>query len=138
MCCSPWGQKLSDRTQQLNRNNMCIKSSGLPSWHSGKESACRRLRKHWLNLWGRFPGGENGNSVQYFCLENPIDRGAWWTTVHSVKRVRHDSAHMHCQVIRLYILNINYYCQLYLNKPGEEIAFKESVNVLKNFNMAKY
>ena len=45
---------------------------------------------------------------------------------------------MHCQVIRLYILNINYYCQLYLNKPGEEIAFKESVNVLKNFNMAKY
>ena len=31
--------------------------------------------------WGRFPGLENGNHLQYFCLENPMDRGAWWATV---------------------------------------------------------
>ena len=32
---------------------------------------------------GRFPGGGHGNSLQYSCLENPLDRGAWWATVHS-------------------------------------------------------
>ena len=29
---------------------------------------------------GRSPGGGNGNPLQYFCLENPMDRGAWWVT----------------------------------------------------------
>ena len=33
---------------------------------------------------GRFPGRENGNPLQYSCLENPMDRGAWWATVHGV------------------------------------------------------
>ena len=33
---------------------------------------------------GRFPGGGNGNPFQYSCLENSIDRGAWWVTVHGV------------------------------------------------------
>ena len=31
---------------------------------------------------GRYPGEENGNPVQYSCLENSMDRGARWTTVH--------------------------------------------------------
>ena len=30
---------------------------------------------------GRYPGKENGNPFQYSCLENPVDRGAWWVTV---------------------------------------------------------
>ena len=38
---------------------------------------------------GRFPGEGNGNPLQYSCLENPMDRGAWWTTVHGVTRVGH-------------------------------------------------
>ena len=33
---------------------------------------------------GRSPGGGQGNPLQYFCLENPMDRRAWWATVHSV------------------------------------------------------
>ena len=33
---------------------------------------------------GRFPGGGNGNPLWYSCLENPMDRGAWWATVHRV------------------------------------------------------
>ena len=33
---------------------------------------------------GRFPGGGNGNPFQYSCQENPMDRGAWWATVHGV------------------------------------------------------
>ena len=35
---------------------------------------------------GRFPGGGHGNPLQYFCLENPVDRGAWWVTVHGVSK----------------------------------------------------
>ena len=31
---------------------------------------------------GRFPGGAHGNPLQYSCLENPVDRGAWRATVH--------------------------------------------------------
>ena len=42
---------------------------------------------------GRPPGEGNGNPLQYSCLENPMDRGAWWATVHEgCKRVRHDLA----------------------------------------------
>ena len=33
---------------------------------------------------GRAPGGEYGNPLQYSCLENPIDRGAWQATVHKI------------------------------------------------------
>ena len=39
---------------------------------------------------GRSPGGKNGNPLQYSCLENPMDRGAWWATVHAVARVGDD------------------------------------------------
>ena len=34
----------------------------------------------------RLPGEGNGNPLQYFCLGNPIDRGAWWATVHGVAK----------------------------------------------------
>ena len=37
---------------------------------------------------GRFPGEENGNPLQYSCLENSVDRGAWWATVHGVTMSR--------------------------------------------------
>ena len=42
--------------------------------------------------WGRSPGEGNGNLLQYSCMENPMDRGAWQATVHGVARVRHDLA----------------------------------------------
>ena len=41
---------------------------------------------------GRSPGGGHGNPLQYSCLENPINRGAWQATVHGVTRVRHNLA----------------------------------------------
>ena len=37
---------------------------------------------------GKSPGGGNGNPLQYCCLENPVDRGAWRTTVHSITKSR--------------------------------------------------
>ena len=39
----------------------------------------------WL---GRSTGEGNGNPLQYFCLEYPVDRGAWWVTVHGVSKSR--------------------------------------------------
>ena len=40
--------------------------------------------------WGRFPGGGNGNPLQYSCWDNPMDRGAWQARVHGVQRAGHD------------------------------------------------
>ena len=47
---------------------------------------------------GRSPGGVHGNPLQYSCLENPMDRGAWQATVHRSQRVEQDYsdlAHTH-------------------------------------------
>ena len=41
---------------------------------------------------GIFPAVGNGNPLQYFCLENPMDRGAWQATVHGIARVGHNLA----------------------------------------------
>ena len=43
---------------------------------------CRRLGS--IPGWGRSPGEGHGNPLQYSCLENPVDRGAWWAVVHGV------------------------------------------------------
>ena len=40
----------------------------------------------WIPGLGRSPGGRNGNPFQYSCLENPMDWGAWWATVHGVTK----------------------------------------------------
>ena len=40
----------------------------------------------WIPRLGRSPGEGNGNPLQYSCLENPMDRGAWWPTVHGVTK----------------------------------------------------
>ena len=37
---------------------------------------------------GRYPGAGHGNPLQYSCLENPMDRGAWWAVVHGVAKSR--------------------------------------------------
>ena len=58
--------------------------SGLPRWLSGKESACQHKRCGSIPGW-RSPG-EGNNSLQYSCLENPMDRGAWWAIVHGVAK----------------------------------------------------
>ena len=58
----------------------------------GKESACSAGDLGWIPGSGRSPGEGNGNPLQCSCLENPMDRGAWWATVSGVARVRHNLA----------------------------------------------
>ena len=57
---------------------------GFPGGSAGKESACNVGDSGLIPGSGRSPGGGNGNSLQYSCLENPIDRGVWWAIVHGV------------------------------------------------------
>jgi len=63
---------------------------GFPLSSVGKESACNAGVLGLIPGSGRPPGEENGNPLQYSCLVNPMDRGAWQATVHGVARVRHD------------------------------------------------
>ena len=64
---------------------------GFPCGASGKESACNAGDVGSIPGSGRSPGEGTGSPLQYSCLENPMDRGTWWATVHVVTRVRHDS-----------------------------------------------
>ena len=60
---------------------------GFPGGASGKESACPcRRHRDVGSISGseKSRGGGNGTSLQYSCLENPTDRGAWRATVHGV------------------------------------------------------
>ena len=52
----------------------------------GKESACNTGDLGSIPELGRSPGEGNGNALQYFCLENSIDKGAWQATVHGVAK----------------------------------------------------
>ena len=45
---------------------------------------------------GRSPGGRNGNLIQYSCLENYMDRGAWWSTVRGLQRVKQNWSDLAC------------------------------------------
>ena len=54
-----------------------------------KNPVCQSRRQKRCGLipgWGRFPEGGSSNPLQYSCLENPMDRGAWWATVHGVPK----------------------------------------------------
>ena len=55
-----------------------------PGGSDGKESACNEGDAGSIPGLKRSSGGRNGNPLQYSCLENPMDRGAWWATVHGV------------------------------------------------------
>ena len=59
---------------------------GFPGGSDGKESDCNAGNLDSIPGVGRSPGEGNGNSLQYSCLENPTDRGAWWATFHVVPK----------------------------------------------------
>ena len=52
----------------------------------GEESACNAGDLGSISGSGRSPGEGNGHPSQYSCLENSMNRGAWWTTVHGVTK----------------------------------------------------
>ena len=61
---------------------------GFPAGSEVKASACNAGDLGSIPGSGRSPGEGNGNPLQYSCLENPMDGGAWWATVHGVTKSR--------------------------------------------------
>ena len=59
---------------------------GFPGGSDGKESACNAGDLGLIPGLGRSPGRGHGNPLWYSCLENPMDRGAWWATVQGVTK----------------------------------------------------
>ena len=77
---------------------------GLPRWCSGKEHTDRAGDAKDMGSIpgsGRSPGEGNGNPLQYSCLGHPMDRGAWWATVHGVLEsdmTEHAHTHKYIQI----------------------------------------
>ena len=68
----------------------------------------------------RSPGEENGNLLQYSCLENTMDRGAWWTSVYELQRAGHNwDAHTHTHPL-----------SLALNPFWEKVGIKRKTKIL--------
>ena len=59
---------------------------GFPGGSDDKDPTCNVGDLSSIPGLGRSPGGGHGNALQYSCLENPMDRGAWWATVHGVPK----------------------------------------------------
>ena len=57
-----------------------------PDGSGGKDSACNAGDPGLIPGSGRSLGVGNANSLQYFCLGNPMEREAWWVTVHRVTK----------------------------------------------------
>ena len=70
---------------------------------------------------GRSPGEGNGNPLQYSCLENPMDRGAWRAAVHGVTEFLKDSSTKHMRKINL----------------SGKLPFKLNLNVLQRIHEDK-
>ena len=62
---------------------------GFPCSSVSKESACSAGDPVSIPGLGRSPGEGNGKPLQYSCLENTMDRGFWWATIHGIARVGH-------------------------------------------------
>ena len=79
-----------------HRGRICLRiklthrEEGSPNSSDGKASACNAGDPSSIPGLGRSPEEGNGHPLQYSCLENPRDRGAWQATVHGVARARHD------------------------------------------------
>ena len=96
-CPSGWGwpKKVgySNKLKQPSKKNILTTyyaplSKDLPCSSNGKESACNAGDLGSIPRLGRSPAEGNDNPLQYSCLENPMDRGAWQATVRGVTKSR--------------------------------------------------
>ena len=87
--------------------------SNIPWYLRGKEHTCQRRRCR-FNPWvGKIPWRREWKPNPVFFLENPMDREAWWATVHGVERVRYDLATEHVSFGNVQGRLISYCLELY-------------------------
>ena len=87
---------IADPKEPLSRSVISV-NVGLPGSSDVKESACEARDSGSIPRLGRFPRVGNGNPLQYSCLEDSMDSGAWRATVHGVtkSRTRLSDFHFH-------------------------------------------
>ena len=73
-------------SKQLSPKQPSTVNQGFPDGSDGKESACSMGDLGSVPGLRRSPGEGNDNPLQYSCLENPMDRGSWWATIHRVTK----------------------------------------------------
>ena len=102
-CCDSWGCKESDTTERLNwtelKQSARIHGSLFRKCRAGVQQSGGKVRQSIRGLGDEFPScclegpedpleKEMANPLQYSCLGNPMDRGAWWAIVHGVAKSR--------------------------------------------------
>ena len=117
--CDSWARIILDINNM--RNWLWLYGKwGLPWWLSGKESACNEWVAKDAGMilgLGRFPGEKHGNPLQYSCLENPMDRGAWWAIVHGVLK-----SWTWLSDFTLYGKYMYYICSIYINWKSKSLS----------------
>ena len=79
-------------TQKYKVNRVYLYDWGFPDGSVSKEDTCNTGDPALIPGLGRSPGEENGNSLQYSCLENVMDRGTWQAIDHGLAMVGHGLA----------------------------------------------
>ena len=86
----PGGLKsmVSQRVENIlvTKQHFCMYIWGFPGGSEVKASACNAGHLGSIPGSGRSPEEGNGNPLQYFCLGNPMDRGAYWAAVHTLTK----------------------------------------------------
>ena len=78
---------------------------GFPGGLEVKASACNVVDPGLIPGSGRSPGEGNGTPLQYSCLENPTEGGAWWATVHRVIKSRTQLSNFTFYTLKIQKLN---------------------------------
>ena len=98
---------------------------GFPGGSDGKASAYNGGGLVSIPGQGRFPGEGNGNPVQYSCLENSMDRGAWQATVHEVAKNW------------IQLSNFTFFLSFFLSFFTQVLILSKSIYVLNTFPIRK-
>ena len=93
---------------------------GFPGGSEGKASAYNAGDLGSVPGWGRSPGEGNGNPLQYYYLENPMDGEAWWATVHGVAKSQTQLSNF--TLLILMTSNLHPQPRPFLSAPGPDPA----------------
>ena len=107
-----------------------LATRGFPGGSEDKASACNAGDRGSIPGLGRSPGEGNGNPLQYSCLENPIDRGAWRATVHWVAESRtrlSDFTFTFGNSYTVFTEYLSWYFPLILNRSEALLQFLEKI-----------
>ena len=71
---------------KIQTDSLCLLRGEFNGGSDGNECACNARDSSSIPGSGRSPGEGNGYLLQYFCLKNSMDRGAWWAIIHRVTK----------------------------------------------------